>query len=354
MDRFLNRILRDRFRRHFLFWMCWVIGFTFIQGFGKPLEIYFGWLSYYILTLPIFVSHTYIVVYLLITNFTNKRRIALFIVLFLGFFYGFSVLELLLSNEFIFQWFQTGTEIPVDYLSPVNVIISGLGNLYILLVFLAVRTIRNWFLAEDTRKRLHQSKLQDQIETTMSRVQPLMLLYAIDHIDRMVDRLSPDVTRAIALTSELLNEVMVYHGEEHQLFIREVALIKKLSILVGLLTEKDPDVELFISGDPSRIQLPPMILFSFVDIIFRRFGDYDHFPEINIEASGFSNMITIQVLNGSSKTSQEELDECMRTIQQLQSFFSNTVQINYEPHGYGCSVIIRSQDELINDLTSVA
>ena len=55
------------------------------------------------------------------------------------------------------------------------------------------------------------------------------------------------------------------------MFSREIELVKKLVKLVGLLKSKKPDVEFFISGDPGKIDLPPMILFSLVDLIFRKF-----------------------------------------------------------------------------------
>ena len=77
------------------------------------MEVYLGWFSYYLITLPIFVAHTYLVAYVLVPNFLNKRLVPIFIILFLLLFYGLSVLELILSNEFIYRWYQTRTE-PVE------------------------------------------------------------------------------------------------------------------------------------------------------------------------------------------------------------------------------------------------
>lgn len=342
-----NRIFRwveNRTGRHILFWLCWVLGFTFIKSFGEISMVYFGWFSYYVLTLPIFVAHTYLVAYVLIPYLFSRRFYPLFIVLFLALFYGFSVLELILSNEFIFKWYPTGSEIMENYLSPGNVVRSGLGNLYIVLVFLAARTIRDWFLADHKKKELQQKELQLQMEDAMTRVQPFMLLNAIDHIDRMVEQSAPQVTQAIALTSELLSEIMINHGKEKQLFSREIELVKKLVSLVSLFRKNKPDVEFFISGDPGQINLPPMILFSFVDLVFRRFDGEQSIPELNIEASGYSNMITIQVLTSGAKKIEEHLEECLHAIRQLESNYRNRVHITTETHSYGCTVVIRNSD----------
>jgi hypothetical protein len=335
-----EHIEHERLRRHLAFWICWVVGFTFIKSLGLSLATYLGWFSYYVLTLPIFVAHTYLVAYFLIPYFFSRKLYLIFALLFILFFYGFSVIELMLSNEYIFKWFPTSSEITADYLQPGNVIASGLGNLYIVLVFLATRTVRNWYLADNKRKELQKVELQQEMENALNRVQPLMLLYAIDHIDRMVKKSSPEVTRAIALTSELLNEVMIYHQEEKQLFSKEIELVKKQVSLISLLREKKPDVEFFISGDPSEIHFPPMILFTLVDLIFRRFEQEQLNPELIIEASGYSNMITVQVIHSGLKKEEETLEKCIQNIQQLESYYQGKANITLEKHHLGSYVII--------------
>lgn len=343
-ERLISKLAQNRVRRHLVFWFIWVVGFTFIKSFGQSMEVYLGWFSYYMITLPLFVAHTYLVAYLLFPYFLNKRLFPLFIVLFLALFYGFSVLELILSNEFIYRWYPTRTTLVDEYLSPANVILSGLGNLYIVLVFLAARTIREWYFADSRSKELQHIELQRQMENAITRVQPQMLLYAIDHIDRMVEESSPDVTKAIALTSELLNEVMVYHEEKHKFFSGEIELVKKLVVLVSLIRQCNPDVEFFISGDPGLIKMPPMILFTLVDMIFRKFEGESSFPELNIEASGYSNMITIEVLFKGAHRDGETMQECLKTMHQIDSFYKDQVSINIESHAYGCSVTITNMD----------
>jgi len=340
-----SNLEQNRTLRHILFWVSWVLGFTFIKSFGKPFEIYLGWFSYYLLTLPIFVIHTYLVAYLLIPYFFNKRYMIVFIASFLGLFYGFSVLELILSNEFIFKWYPTDTELIDNYLSPGAVIVSGLGNLYIMLVFLAARTVRQWYMASNRKKELQQAELQLQMESAVNKVQPLTLLYAIDQIDRMVDQSSTEVTQAIALTSELLSELMIYNEKEEQLFSKEIELVKKLISLVSLFRERKPDVEFFISGDPGQIHLPPMILFTLTDMIFRKFEEEKQIPDINIEASGYSDMITVQILNSAGFDKDNATEDCIQTLEQLGRIFRNRASFSLESHTYGCSVIIRSNKQ---------
>ena len=87
-----------------------------------------------------------------------------------------------------------------------------------------------------------------------------------------------------------------------------------------------------------------MILFSLVDLIFRKFEEEQFIPELNIEASGYSNMITIQVLDSGDKRHDDMMDDCLQTIQQLEAWYNGKVSINLETHSYGCSVIIRNSN----------
>jgi len=120
---------------------------------------------------------------------------------------------------------------------------------------------------------------------------------------------------------------------------------KKLIRLVTLLSESKPDVEFFISGDPGKIKLPSMILFSLVDLIFRKFDKERSIPELSIEASGYSNMITIQILNSGTKKDAEHMEECKQMIQQLEFWYRGKVNFTLEVSGYGCSVIITNKNE---------
>jgi hypothetical protein len=152
------------------------------------------------------------------------------------------------------------------------------------------------------------------------------------------------VTRAIALTSELLSDVMIYHGKDKHLFSEEIELVRKLINLISMFRGARPEVEFFISGDPGKIELPSMILFSLMDLIFRKYHGEHPYPEINIEASGFANMITIQMLHNHSKKQDENLEQCMQALQQLEYYFRDRITISVDTHDYGCSVVIRNQD----------
>ena len=336
-----------RITRHILFWLAWVFGFTFIKSFGMSIAIYSGWFIYYIVTLPLFVSHTYLIVYWLIPAFLQKRRYVGFSVFFLLLFYLFSVLELVISYELVFKYFSSGSEIPESYLGFGNVLINGLGNFYIILVFMAARSIRIWNIGEEKKKKTARDKLALQVDKAISKVQPKLLIYAVNYIEKLAEKSPEKATRAIALTSEILNEVMIYNGQRYQVIEKEVALIKKLVDLITIFKDTKPDVEFFLSGDPSRIQFPSLILFSFVEMIFRQF-DQTEIPELNIEISGFSDMATIQVLIEKPEKTGDEIYGCEELLKHFEQIYPDLISISFDHTPYGCSIVIKRLEETLN------
>jgi hypothetical protein len=324
---------------HLLFWSAWVFGFTFIKSFGMPLSSYLGWLVYYIVTLPVFIGHTYLIVYCLIPAFINKRKYLLFTFFFTLLFYGFSVVELIISNEFVFKYLSTGTVAMEHYLAPGNVIISGLGNFYIVLVFLAARSIRTWYLNQENQKTLQRKNLSMEIDHFIARVQPGLLIYSINNIEKIAVNSPERASKAIALISEILSEVMESDKNTYRVFEYEVRLIRKLCSLVEIFKGQRPEVEFFITGDTSEIKLPSLVMFSFVDLILRKF-DHTELPEIIIEISGFSMMATIQVILNDPDRMHRDIDDCENVLHQFEKLFPGTINVSFDHTQYGCSVVI--------------
>ena len=132
---------------------------------------------------------------------------------------------------------------------------------------------------------------------------------------------------------------------------KEVALIKKLVDLITLFRDKSPEVEFFLSGDPSRIQFPSLILFSFVEMIFRQF-DHTEIPELNIEISGFSDMATIQVLLEKPEKIADEIEDCEELLKHFEQIYPDLIAISFDHTSYGCSIVIKRVEETRDALES--
>ncbi|MCK5684651.1 hypothetical protein KAJ27_11035, partial [bacterium] len=179
-----------------------------MKSLGSSVDEFLGWLVYYFATLPIFLAHTYIVVYWGGKLMMKGYRLILFILLFIFCLYFFSVLEILVSYGLLAKWFPEIFQTDNNYLAGSNILISGIGNLYIVLVFIAVKIIRTWYISSEEQKNISQRKLEDKMAVVNSRIQPDLLMYATGRLEKMAEKNSDKIPSAIAILAEILNGVM--------------------------------------------------------------------------------------------------------------------------------------------------
>lgn len=269
MEQLDLEIFRKKILRHGVFWLTWIFSFTFIKSFGAPMEVYLAWFVYYIITLPVFIGHTYLIVYWLGRKFIQGYRIIFFCFLFLFSVYLFSCIELLITHELLAKWFPKVFSVDAGYLSYGNVLISGIGNLYIVLVFIAARMIRTWYLSSEEKKNLNQLLLEDRVAEANSRIQPGLLMYASEKIEVLAESGSESVSASIAILSEILNGTMLTREKDHHRIDEELKLIKQLTKLHALFNEEEAPGVRIKGADLSNVNIPALAVFSLLEILLR-------------------------------------------------------------------------------------
>jgi len=233
------------------------------------MDVYVAWLVYYIVTLPIFLAHTYIIVYIMGKHLKRGFGLLLFVLLFVVLMYVFSYLELILSHELLSKWFPEIFEINDSYLDAGNVLISGIGNLYIILVFSAVKMIRTWYLSSEEKKNLNQRFLENRVAAANSKIQPGLLMFAAEQIELLAEKGSENVSASIAILSEILNSTMLTSDRIYCRIDEEVNMIKKLFHLHALMFDKE-NVQIEVLGlDLHKSRVPVLVLFSIIEVVMR-------------------------------------------------------------------------------------
>jgi hypothetical protein len=269
MEPGLNSIMHRRIYRHALFWLVWILGFTFIKSFGQNAVTYFGWLIYYLITLPIFMLHTYLIVYLAIPHLLKRWKWLLFVLVFIVLLYLSSLAEIWITNHILYGWFPAVFNEQIDPRVISEVVISGVGNLYILLAFIAVRQVRIWYLADEAQSKLEKRKIELIKAETKAGMQPNMLLYLIEEIEKLAKKKAEETSLAIAQLSELLNQLMQTNELGEIGFDEELQNVKRL-IRIYETIRGDSFPGTFTVGEGALSQLiPAFILFTPIEIVFR-------------------------------------------------------------------------------------
>jgi len=250
---------------HVVFWSSWVISFTIIQSLGRDSHEYFVWFMYYLITLPVFIVHTYLIAYWLIPSTFFKNRYFLFILGFLSLLIIFSVIELIVSNELVFKPFDVEKSFSPGYLNVQNILISGIGNHYIILVFLAIKAGRSWFSAKNRKDELIKSNLETELEIYRYQLQPKIILTLMEELEQISVSDSEKVPDTIIKISNFINRFL-YEGREELIPLQfEVTLMEDFLEIHKQALGKRLTSNFVVSGNLKTHLVPPLLMVPFIN-----------------------------------------------------------------------------------------
>lgn len=330
-----NIALSNRCFRHIMFWIVWITGFTFIKSYGAGSDIYLGWLTYYIVTLPVFILHTYLIVYWAARRFLSGFRIPVFIVLFFLLMVLFSFLEMIITSEFLSGYFPyLFSEEPI-YLNPAEVVISGIGNLYIILVFSAAKMIRSWHLKEKKKQEIMNHSLLLERADVNAGIHPRLLLFSLETIETLTSEGSEIVSSVIIHLSDLLNSLMNAGSSLVVPVEDELHNVEKLLKFYGLLlSSKVPTVTFEgIAGVPAS--LSASIVFLPLEIIMRYFRQLPEEMTVRIHHTGF-----VEISWSSSRFRLCDFEKA-RMLSEMEEMFPRRFFVDYDCKDHQTIVRVR-------------
>ncbi|MBW8324843.1 MAG: histidine kinase [Prolixibacteraceae bacterium] len=281
MTKFFAHITKERAASHAIFWLIWVCGFTFLQGFGSCFQAYETWLVYYLITLPLFVAHTYVVAYWLIPRYFFNHRYLLFAVWIVHLLILASLAELLISNELIWRWINP-ENIQPDYLNVRNVLINGLGNEYVVIAFLAVKVVKFWNLKIGEKTELMNRKLSAEVELLQYQSYPRFVLNVMDRLENLAENHSPQTSEMIIRLSNLMTNMTIGRKPDKILLPKEVEMIRSYIEIQRMSFPKDYQVNFLVTGELNGVQIPPFLFFQLIEEGFNQLEEYLEKPDYTI------------------------------------------------------------------------
>ncbi len=239
--------------------------FTLIQSIGSGVHQYFVWLMYYVITLPIFVTHTYLIAYWLLPQTFFKGKIGLALAGMLIFLLAFSVIELIVSNEFVFSVFDKSKMQNKGYLNLSNIIFSGIGNHYIILVFLAIKVWQSWYYSNNQTAGLMQIKMETELEIYRFQLQPKLILAMVEELET-INKIEPGkLSQMIVKMSGFLNHFLFEVKDELIPLSLEVKLISEFIDIHKFALGERCEFSLIVNGNLQAHVCPPLLLLPFIN-----------------------------------------------------------------------------------------
>ncbi len=250
---------------HALFWLTWVAAFTLLQSLGFGIGQYFAWLTYYIFTLPIFMLHTYLVAYWLVPKVFLKGKYLLFVFALIVFLIIFSIIELWISNELVFKPFFPEKAFAPGYMDIKNIIISGIGNHYIVLVFLSIKAGRYWYLAKTKQDELLQSNIEAELDIYRYQLQPKIVFSLMGELETTALAGKEKIPGMIVAISNFLNRFL-YEGEEELMPLHlEIKIIEDFLEIHKQALGDRLESNFSVNGHIKSYLVPPFLLLPFLN-----------------------------------------------------------------------------------------
>ncbi len=220
---------------------------------------------YYVITLPIFITHTYLIAYWLLPKLFSTHRYWLFIASIFLLLILFSVIELIISNELVFKVFDSNNAFPPGYLNLKNIIISGIGNHYIILVFFAIKAGRSWYSVQNKKDELLQTKMETDLEIYHYQLQPKLVLTLIEELEILSDKSPEKAPEMIVKISNFLNHFL-FEGKEDLLpLTTEVNLIEEFLSIHEYALEGRLISNFVVNGMLQSFVVPPLLLIPYIN-----------------------------------------------------------------------------------------
>lgn len=269
MDLGLKHIGKRRAMEHAFFWLAWVFTFTLLQCLGQGFASFGLWLKYYLVTLPVFMLHTYLIAYWLVPVAFYKNRYGWFILGFVVLLPVFSVIELVVSNELVFRSENSKMAFEPDYLNFKNILISGLGNQYIILVFLAIKVGRAWYRAQSQKNVEQNWNRRTELEIYHYQLQPRIMLHLMEMLGLALKMNPRKSSEVIIVVSDFLNRFIDEKNEKWLPLNKETELIKLMLKIHHLASGKPVNMRLETEGNHSLLVIPaglflPLVNFAII------------------------------------------------------------------------------------------
>jgi hypothetical protein len=264
-----NHIGKQRILLHAGFWLTWVISFTVLQSLGLGREMFYLWFRYYLITLPVFVLHTYLIAYWLIPLTFYKNRYGLFTAGIAVFLLLFSVIELIVSNELVFKPFGQEFAFEPNYLNLQNILISGIGNHYIILVFLAIKVGKAWHQAQNMRNAEQRLNEEANMEIYHYRHQPRLMLHLMDALQDTISKSPQKAPEQIILISNFFNHFLNENHSDWQPLLAETELMERFMDINKLAMGNHFKGEIKLKGNLKPFVIPPFLFLPVLEFAIK-------------------------------------------------------------------------------------
>ena len=260
-----------RLTRHLLFWLIYIIINSLFYGVEKEGFMIWEHIADHIISLPIYFFATYFTAYFLVPRLLlQSKRYFQFVVLFLMLLLFSGLLELFKTIHINPVFIKTMERSSSEY--QFNIFGITRGCFFILLPLIAfnsLKYLKNWYETNVEKAALEHKHLNSELHLLKSQLHPQFLLTTLENLKRAANTDPKKAAPGIYNIAEMLSFILYEFTTQKTELTKEIRLIRNYIDLQKLNNPDNVDVSFSIIGPVNGINLPPMMLFTMVEYLFK-------------------------------------------------------------------------------------
>lgn len=319
--------------RHLLFFTFTVLVFSFIlfsqdnsTSFGKVLHVTF-------INALFFFGYAYITIFLLIPEFLLKKKLVIFLLLFVLVGFGLSAVKLVISGTIFYASISPENVSSEGYLDLRFILVNTKDMSFIVAIFCIAKYVKDFVYAEQIRSKLELQKKVAQKKLLGSQFDPHFMFNTINNLYAL-SLLDPAKTREVIFRIKIVLNYIIDESQKELVDLTdEIALVENYIQLEKLRYGKRLKISFEKEGDFKATRIPPMILFFLVENCFKHGSSLDAgVPWIKIYAGVENDKIKLTTENSKPRSAVEKhVDE--REGEGFKNLIKR-LNILYTPDGY--------------------
>ncbi|WP_167606888.1 sensor histidine kinase [Maribellus sediminis] len=261
--------------RHLLFFSLTVLLFSVILYSQNNSGKYFHFLLVTFINAIFFFGYAYLTIFLLIPEFLIKKKIGIFILLFVLVGFGLSAVKLLASGTIFYASISPENMTGEEYFDLRLILVNTKDMSFIVAVFCIAKYIKDFIYAERIRSNLEQQQKAAQKKLLGSQFDPHFMFNTINNLYAL-SLLNPGKTREVIFRIKIvLNYIIDESQKEFVDLAQEISLVENYIQLEKLRYGKRLKVSFDWVGEVENTRIPPMILFFLVENCFKHGSSLD-------------------------------------------------------------------------------
>jgi hypothetical protein len=288
---------------HILLWVLFygLLLYPFIsEGRLVPPDLY---LRLFLATLFFYFNYYYLIPKLLL-----KKKTWAYIVITLLLIVFFGAFINLFAAHFFIEIVHENSNIPSgpDQQEFRKIFMSAITLGVPIIVSSLLRVYIEWKKNEDLRKIIENEKVNSELQFLKTQLNPHFLFNSLNAIYSLSVKKSDKASEAIINLSELMRYMLYEADKDLVLLTREIEYIKNYVQLQRLRLSDSKNVILKISGEHSRVAMPPLLFISFIENAFKYGTDFKGITNVKINLTIFPDAIHFIVINKIGSFKKEE------------------------------------------------